>query len=102
MPDSKIDNILNDSNELNYSADEPTGQVTTIPLLRETTNGLKDKLSSLWPYDLFGANIGLNLATFLRSALNFNITLSVTAKGASIPVVWVTNPPCRMSYKTKQ
>ena len=34
MSDSKIDNILNDSKELDYCADEPTGQVTTIPLLR--------------------------------------------------------------------
>ena len=40
MSDSKIDNILNDSKELDYCADEPTGQVTTIPLLRKEADGL--------------------------------------------------------------
>ena len=83
MSDSKIDNILNDSKELDYCADEPTGHVTTIPLLRKEADGFTDKLLSLRPYDLFGANVGSNLAALLRSALNFNIMLSVTARGTS-------------------
>lgn len=76
--------------ELDYSADEPSGQVTPIsPLMR--IDVFKDKSSSLGPNDHILANIELNLGTLFRSAvrenpnslLNFNTTPTVTATLAS-------------------
>lgn len=76
--------------ELDYSADEPSGQVTPIsPLIR--IDVFKDKSSSLGPNDHILANIELNLGTLFRSAvgenpnslLNFNTTPTVTATVAS-------------------